>query len=86
MILRYATADITDDELRKKVIWKGQSLLSAFRTFDKDGDGVVNKVEFSTGLKLCGIDLPRDQVRDCSPDCGILLGLLKVDQEVRRSA
>ncbi|CAD7971754.1 unnamed protein product [Amoebophrya sp. A25] len=49
---------ISDDELRLLMKKKFATLLTAFKSFDKNGDGQVNRKEFSTGLRHVGVDLP----------------------------
>merc|ERR1719240_2208603 len=49
---------MTDDELRELLKKKCSTLAAAFRKFDKNGDGVVNKGEFLTGLRGIGVDMP----------------------------
>merc|ERR1719253_2039407 len=37
------------------------SIISAFRSFDKNGDGEISKAEFMKGIRTVGIDLPPQQ-------------------------
>lgn len=59
---KFATKKMTDEELRKLLSDKFQNLISAFRQFDQNGDGNITKPEFLKGLKLSGIDLPKEQL------------------------
>merc|ERR1719262_1364010 len=49
---------ITDDELRELLKKKCSTLAAAFRKFDKNADGCVNKGEFLTVLRGIGVDFP----------------------------
>ncbi|CAD7937081.1 unnamed protein product [Amoebophrya sp. A120] len=49
---------ITDEELRALMKKKFATLMTAFKSFDKNGDGQVNRKEFGVGLKHVGVDLP----------------------------
>ena len=49
---------MTDDELRALLQKKCSTLAAAFRKFDKNADGVVNKGEFLQGLRGIGVDMP----------------------------
>jgi len=53
---------VTDDELRKLIKDKFKTIISAFRSFDKNGDGQVNKREFMTGMRGAGVDLPPEMM------------------------
>eukprot|EP00746_Dinoflagellata_sp_MGD_P042035 gnl/MRDRNA2_/MRDRNA2_20173_c0_seq1.p1 gnl/MRDRNA2_/MRDRNA2_20173_c0~~gnl/MRDRNA2_/MRDRNA2_20173_c0_seq1.p1 ORF type:complete len:594 (+),score=121.56 gnl/MRDRNA2_/MRDRNA2_20173_c0_seq1:72-1784(+) len=50
--------EVTDDELRALIKAKFQTIVSAFRAFDKNGDGMINKHEFVTGMRDAGVDVP----------------------------
>lgn len=58
---KYATKLLTDEELRMIFKKKFHSMITAFRGFDMNGDGCVSKAEFFKGLKMVGIDLPKQQ-------------------------
>eukprot|EP00392_Amoebophrya_sp_AT5.2_P011030 g11105.t1 len=49
---------ISDEELRALMKKKFATLMTAFKSFDKNGDGQVNRKEFGVGLKHSGVDLP----------------------------
>ena len=49
---------ISDEELRALMKKKFATLMTAFKSFDKNGDGQVNRKEFGVGLKHVGVDLP----------------------------
>merc|ERR1719359_2016900 len=51
--------EITDDQLRELLKRKFGPIVSAFQSFDKNKDGVVNKTEFVNGLRHAGVDLPK---------------------------
>jgi Ca2+-binding EF-hand superfamily protein len=55
-------AEATDEDLRGLIKAKFSTLVSAFRSFDKNGDGQINRQEFFTGLKQSGVDLPKEQM------------------------
>jgi Ca2+-binding EF-hand superfamily protein len=55
-------ANATDEDLRQVMMKKHATIVAAFRSFDKNGDGQINRSEFLVGLKQSGIDLPKDQV------------------------
>ncbi len=42
---------------------KFSTLVSAFRSFDKNGDGVIDNGEFRRGLIMSGVDLPEEQIK-----------------------
>ena len=50
--------EVTDDELRAIMKKKFCTLIAAFKSFDKNGDGCVNRKEFGIGMKGSGVDLP----------------------------
>jgi len=50
--------EVSDDELRQLMKKKFCTLLAAFKSFDKNGDGCVNRKEFGIGMKNAGVDLP----------------------------
>eukprot|EP00746_Dinoflagellata_sp_MGD_P166656 gnl/MRDRNA2_/MRDRNA2_96703_c0_seq1.p1 gnl/MRDRNA2_/MRDRNA2_96703_c0~~gnl/MRDRNA2_/MRDRNA2_96703_c0_seq1.p1 ORF type:complete len:534 (+),score=110.30 gnl/MRDRNA2_/MRDRNA2_96703_c0_seq1:86-1687(+) len=50
----------TDEDLRALLQGKFSTLVAAFRAFDKNGDRMINKKEFITGLRNCGVDVPRE--------------------------
>lgn len=52
--------NVTDEELRALLKGKFSTLVAAFRAFDKNGDRMINKKEFITGLRNCGVDVPRE--------------------------
>jgi Ca2+-binding EF-hand superfamily protein len=55
-------ANATDEELRQFMMKKHSTLVAAFRSFDKNGDGQINRGEFIAGLKQTGVDLPKEQL------------------------
>lgn len=55
-------SSVTDEELRELVKKKFSTLAAAFRSFDKNGDGQINRDEFMRGLRQSGVDLPKDQM------------------------
>lgn len=59
---KYKTATLTDEDLRNLMKTKFKTIMTAFRSFDKNGDGCVNKSEFFAGVKGSGVDLPKDQL------------------------
>lgn len=52
--------NVTDDELRQYIKSKFSTIVEAFRAFDKNGDGMVNKREFFAGMRNAGVDVPPD--------------------------
>lgn len=59
---RYTTGAMTDDDLRNMMKTKFKTIMTAFRSFDKNGDGQVNKTEFMNGVRGSGLDLPKAQL------------------------
>jgi Ca2+-binding EF-hand superfamily protein len=53
-------ANATDEDLRQVMMKKHSTIVAAFRSFDKNGDGQINRSEFLLGLKQSGIDLPKE--------------------------
>jgi len=51
---------VTDEELRALLKGKFSTIVAAFRAFDKNGDRMINKKEFISGLRNCGVDVPRE--------------------------
>eukprot|EP00746_Dinoflagellata_sp_MGD_P164880 gnl/MRDRNA2_/MRDRNA2_93814_c0_seq1.p1 gnl/MRDRNA2_/MRDRNA2_93814_c0~~gnl/MRDRNA2_/MRDRNA2_93814_c0_seq1.p1 ORF type:complete len:513 (+),score=84.59 gnl/MRDRNA2_/MRDRNA2_93814_c0_seq1:187-1725(+) len=58
----FKTKQMTDEDLRNMMKTKFKTIMTAFRSFDKNGDGAVNKSEFMRGVKGSGLDLPKDQL------------------------
>jgi len=58
----YKTGSMTDEDLRNLMKTKFKTIMTAFRSFDKNGDGQVNKSEFMAGVKGSGVDLPKNQL------------------------
>lgn len=46
------------DQLRDALASNGVKIISLFRTFDTDQDGVITADEFETGLRALGLDVP----------------------------
>jgi len=50
----------TDEDLRALLQGKFSTIVSAFRAFDKNGDRMINKKEFISGLRNIGVDVPKE--------------------------
>lgn len=57
----FSTKVMTDEALRDLIKNKFATLIAAFRSFDKNGDGQINHDEFVNGMKNAGLDLPPSQ-------------------------